>query len=375
MGRMICYPVGNGDTTLLDPESHRLVLIDFCNRPADAADDDKRVDLAPALDAELNRAHQDAFEVVAFTHLDLDHIGGASSYFHFDHNKKYQGGNRRRIGTMWVPAAIITEKEDKDNPFREDHVAVQEEARFRLRKGSGVVVYSCPPDLKAWLTKNGLTEDSRKSCICHAGALAPGFSKDADGVEFFIHAPVSSEEDISHDVERNECSLVMQAVFLAGGTETKVLLLSDATHGLLTDIVERTEKRDNQDRLKWDIVHIPHHCSYLSIGPEKGETETTPVSEVERLYETYGEQRSWLISSSDPIPSADEVQPPHMQAANYYRKTARGLLAMWTVTMEYPSTNRPKPMEITIDRSGMKLVSQVAVGSSAIVSHQAPRAG
>jgi hypothetical protein len=52
--------------------------------------------------------------VVAFTHLDKDHIGGASDFFYLEHATKYQDKNRIEIKTLWVPAAAIVEEGTED---------------------------------------------------------------------------------------------------------------------------------------------------------------------------------------------------------------------------------------------------------------------
>lgn len=374
MAKLICYPVGNGDSLLITSTNDRLVLIDFCNRPAEADRSDKRIDLAEALDAELEAHQTDTFDTVAITHLDKDHIQGSSVYFHFEHSATLQGGGRKKIKTLWVPAAVITENLDKDT-CTDDHLAIQKEARHRFKKGKGILVFSYPRDLKQWMKDNGMSPTDQ-SCIARAGTLATGFNKDADHLDFFIHAPESTEDDISDDLARNETSILMQATFVEGGMQTRVLLLSDAPHELLADIVVRSERKKNEHRLEWDILRTPHHGSYLSIGSEKGKDETVPTDEVKRLYETHGQTRGVVISSCDVIPTDDkDDQPPHRQAAAYYRRVARKHSGEEHVTMEFPSRNKPGPMEITIDDSGFTITKAVAAASGGVLGDIAPRAG
>lgn len=51
------------------------------------------------------------------------------------------------------------------------------------------------------------------------------------------------------------------------------------------------ERHKCENRLLWDIYKIPHHCFYLSIGPEKGEDKT--VEEVAWLCETQCRTTAW----------------------------------------------------------------------------------
>ncbi|WP_320236178.1 hypothetical protein [Mesorhizobium montanum] len=103
------------------------------------ADDptDKRIDLPKALHDELDDAGRESFRVVAFTHLDDDHICGARDFFWFDHARILQGDDRVKIDELWVPAAAITETD-----LEGDAWTIRAEARHRLKEGYGVKVFS-----------------------------------------------------------------------------------------------------------------------------------------------------------------------------------------------------------------------------------------
>jgi hypothetical protein len=96
---------------------------------------DLRIDLPAELRKDLEARKRDYYKVVAFTHLDDDHIRGASDFFYFEHAKKYQdkvnGNNRIKIRELWVPAAVITEEGCTD----EDRT-IRQEARCRLKNGN-----------------------------------------------------------------------------------------------------------------------------------------------------------------------------------------------------------------------------------------------
>ena len=148
----------------------------------------------------------------------------------------------------------------------------------------------------------------------------------------------------------------------------------------LSQIVDITEFKGNEEYLEWDIVKIPHHCSYLSLGPEKGTNKTTPVSQVARLYKKRGNSGAIAVSTSKPIPKTGsdddkDSQPPHRQAANYYKDVTHALVGQFIVTMEHPSRISPKP--IVIEIGGDKATLKKSVGSAGILatSGRAPRAG
>ena len=56
---------------------------------------DKRIDLPVVLKKDLGT--RDYVDVVAFTHLDDDHLKRSSEFFYLLHAKKYQGEGRIKI--------------------------------------------------------------------------------------------------------------------------------------------------------------------------------------------------------------------------------------------------------------------------------------
>ena len=332
----------------------RKVLFDYAAMGDSGDEDDKRIDLPKKLRDDLNAAKKGAYDVVAFTHLDKDHTHRADEFFHLDHAKKYQGESRIKIETIWVPAAVITENR---NDLEASAKAIQAEARHRLKKGYGIRVFSRPESLRKWLEEQGLTLESRETFITDAGKTAPELTSKDDGVEFFVHSPFAWRQDDSTVVDRNGDSLVMQATFEIDGNQTKAILGSDVDHTALSDIVTVTKNHERENRLEWDVFKLPHHCSYLSLGPKRGVDKTSPVKNVEWLFETQGQRGGYVVSSSEPIPGKGTEEdksnyPPHRQAANYYRDVVKEKDGEFKVTMEHPNVNNPQPVEIEITSLG-----------------------
>ena len=141
------------------------------------------------------------------------------------------------------------------------------------------------------------------------------------------------------------------------------------------EIVNLTRKYKRDERLEWDVFKLPHHCSYLSLGPDKGKTKTIPHKKVAWLYEEQGHDHGIVVSMSNPIPDEDTDQPPHMQAANYHRDTATNRVGQFIVTMEHPSAAAPEPLIIKIDRFKATVEKKQKTGVVAATSVSAPRAG
>ena len=366
------FPLGNADCCRVDLADGQKILFDYANTRCSDDPSDKRVDLAEELRADLKAAKRDFYEVVAFTHLDTDHFCKATEFFELRHATKYQGKDRIKINTMWVPAAAIYE--DRADLAEEGRI-IQAEARYRLEKGEGIRVFSRPAKLEEWLKSRGLTLESRAHLITDAGQLVPGFSLQEQGVEFFVHSPFASRQDDGTFIDRNTCSLVMQVVFEVLGRQTKLILPADTTHDVWTEIARITKLHGRPERLEWDLFKLPHHCSYLSLGPDKGKDKTAPVEAVRWIFEEQGQLGAIVVSSSDPIPTEDTDQPPHRQAANYYKDNRRQNGGAFIVTMEHPKVSAPEPLVITIDHRKATVKKRAIAASVAVTSVSAPRAG
>lgn len=380
MPTLTFYNLGNADTCLIDLDDGRKMLVDYAATRSDE-DDDKRADLPTLLREDLEKADKDTFDVAAFTHLDEDHIKGSSEFFWFEHAAKYQDDERIKITEMWVPAALITEEGQKT----EDGRVLQREARHRLKEGKSIRVFSRPERLKKWLENQGLTLDSRRHLITDAGKLVPGFSKTDPGrVEFFIHSPHAKRLDDGTVEDRNGDCLVFQARFHVDGYDTDVIFTGDAKHETWVDVVDITRYKGNDDRLHWNVYKLPHHCSYTAIGPDKSTSaspdKTPPVEQVKWLCETQSAARCIVVSPSNPIPDKgstedEDIQPPHREAANYYRKNvADPKDGEFRVTMAEPSIDKPAPIVIVIGSKGA-IVKAAGGGFATITSHSSPRAG
>ena len=104
MHKITFFPLGNADCCRIDTSNGKIFLFDYANRRDPKDNQDKRIDLFAELKKDLQAAKRDSYDVVAFTHLDDDHICGAPDFFFLEHAEKYQSKDRAKIGQMWVPA-------------------------------------------------------------------------------------------------------------------------------------------------------------------------------------------------------------------------------------------------------------------------------
>ena len=343
MHKLTFFPLGNADCCRIDLHDGRKLLFDYANLHDPNDTKDLRIDLAKALLDNLKESKRGYYDVVAFTHADDDHIHGFSDFFYLEHAQKYQDKGRIKIGELWVPAAVVIEENLED-----EAKILRAEARYRIKEKKGIRIFSRPDRLKEWFKQENLNIDDYRNLITDAGQLVPGFEKRPNSVEFFVHSPFAKHVDDAL-IDRNEASLVLQATFDSNDSDTKLILSADTQYEVWQDIVAITKAKKREERLQWNIFKLPHHCSYLSVGPEKGKEKTDPVKEVKWLYRQ-GINGAIIISPSKPIPTDDkDDQPPHRQTANYYKEVISKIGGRFIVTMEYPNVTKPEPFIVTID--------------------------
>jgi len=217
--------------------------------------------------------------------------------------------------------------------------------------------------LDDWLKENGIDPKDRECLITHAGEVL-GFNN----AEIFVHSPFSFKME-NEEVDRNGACLVFHVTFFEGSTSTRLMLGSDAEHESWDSIIIKTLQKKSPERLVWDIFRISHHCSYTALSPEKGKDKTEPLPSIDKMF-INGDVRSYLVSSSWPIDS--DIEPPHKQAANYYR----GLDGEFLVTMEEPNKRSPKPIEFEItDKEHRKLLLAASGVIPAITSKASSKQG
>ncbi|GAA5494092.1 hypothetical protein Rhal01_00248 [Rubritalea halochordaticola] len=360
MTKLIFYPLNNADCCLVKLNGGKTILYDYANTGSEEA-----CDLPEWLKADLDGKEE--IDVVAFSHSDQDHVKGAKDFFYMEWATKYQSDDRIKIKELWVPADMITER----HPYEDESARVlREEARYRLKQGTGVKVFSRPGRLEDWLKANGLTVESRASCIVNAGNIINTFNLASDGIEIFAHAPFSMM-DGEEVIDKNTNSLVHHLRIEEGLTTFDVLMCADAVQSTLDGIVTQTKKYRNEDRLAWDIMKVAHHCSSKSLNDtEKGQDETEPSENIKWLLEQ-AKDKAVQVMTCKRIPDEDTDQPPHKQAHKTYVNTSTQVGGEILVTMD----KHLKRTVIELDECGY-VIKRNELGAAAILtSTAAPKVG
>jgi hypothetical protein len=236
--QIICYPVGNGDTTQIALSNEGRILLDYCHRQNGEDSETPEIDLNARLKEELQQAERDYFDIVGFPHADRDHIQGSTEFFELQHAEKYRGQGRIKIRCLWVPAAMLLEEAERDEQS-EEFCILRQEARHRLLEGKDILVFSKPTALAEWLEpklkERGESANARDHLFIDAGTIVPGLSLTKDGVEFFCHSPFIKHCD-EGDVIRNSAALIFNIRFRSDHSHYDYLHIGDAAWEDIEDI-------------------------------------------------------------------------------------------------------------------------------------------
>jgi len=346
MAKITFYPIGNADSSLIEFDDGRLMINDYF-RPECFDKDDKRIDVSEELQKVLDSKERDYFDIVAFSHRDNDHVGGAEKFFKME-NPQIKDSGDVKIKQMWIPAFFVLEK-----GLESSAEILQKEARYRLKKAKKIRVMGSSDKLIEWIDKNCDSPSLSKSLIVPAGKNV----EDSSEVKIFVHSPFSAETDSKED-NPNEASMVLHFTFKVSGT--KVMFGADLKAEIWDKLIEITESKKRDKYLEWDIFKISHHCSYLSLNTDgnKGTNKTKPLPSIDRMFKN-GDCNSYAISSS--CARDEDIEPPHKQAANYYDD----LEGEFLITMEHPNKRSPKPIEFEITDTGGH--RKLLIGASAVI--------
>ena len=347
------FPVGNGDTSLIQLSNEGKILID-CNITTDSRDEteESTYDVHEHLLSTLKKDDNDVPFIDAFilTHPDEDHCRGFSETFYTGDPAKYSEADKKvgliRIGELWFTPRIFSPHE-KD--MCDTAKAIRKEAKRRIqlykekkteRKDSGnrlrVIGYSDNTDLKG--LDEIITTPGNSIDVVNGNSL-----KD---FSFFVHAPFKKDTD-SKWSERNDTSVILQARFDVDGEKNAALAFfgGDSGYGIWDEIVQRS----NEDSLKWDIFMAPHHCSWSFFNETpQGENDKPCKSAINLLNKKRVGAK--IVASCDPIKD-DDNNPPHFAAKEEYIKIVGS--ENFFVTSDYPpGSKNPLPIIFTMTNNG-----------------------
>jgi hypothetical protein len=132
------------------------------------------------------------------------------------------------------------------------------------------------------------------------------------------------------------------------GTTGRLLLLGDLAYVTIKKILDYSEFHDRTDRVEWDVLLSPHHCSKkVMYAPGDDGKEELKQDILDQL-EAHAAPDARVIASSRPFRDKDEKgnNPPHLLARDAYESiTAYPVLC----TGEYPTPEEPRPVVFALE--------------------------
>jgi len=343
----IFWPVGCGDSTTVVISDSEVLQIDLNDTAIAEAADNEKIPLVDELVAKLPTKNGKPYlSCFMLTHPDEDHCRGFNDLL-----------KRVTIGELWHTPRVFREYH-KD--LCDDAKAFRKEAKRRVAAtikaggdpGAGhrvrVVGYD---DL--------LEEDDYKGFSADF-FTRPGHAVTAlDGAEIpdrfnaFVHAPFRNDPADS----RNETSLAMRVLIGNSKNSMSGLFLGDLAYPTLREIVDQTKAHDNEDKLKWNVLLAPHHCSKKAMYEKNDNGDDVLKQDILDDLESFQLTPGFIVASSVAIPGNNTSgdNPPHAKAKTRYEEIVND---DFICTGEYSTPKKMRPIIYTVTGTSIAQVDK-----------------
>lgn len=351
------YPVANGDTTLIKLSDLSTILID-CKIRSEKEDQSGNAifDVKSDLLSEVQKRDSKPFiDLFILSHPDEDHcLGFAKTFYKGDpsgYSDKNKENNEIMIDELWVTSNLF------NNAVSEDAKAIKREAERRRKLWTD-------DDSKKNISGNkirmiGYDGDSRFDKVPNnvpgdTVSLKEINGKSSGNFEIFIHGPFKKSLIIANsEKDKNFSSIILQLrfkeysynnwsfFFLTGG---------DADHYRWKEVLEKSIKYKNEEKLKWDLFQTPHHCSWTFFNdvPYENEVNQSPKESSLKILD-YGKEGAYIVASSRKIIN-EKPNPPHQAAKDEYLNKVKA--SNFLNTNINGSEKEPKPIVFEISGQG-----------------------
>jgi len=357
--KIIFYPVDNGNMILLKLEDKTTILIDINIRKKshdDCAEEfyDVLSHLKNNLEKDNGRYFVDAF---ILTHLDLDHISGLEDNFYLgdiDNYKELDKKDEKIIIKETWSSERFRKRETEKIKLSTDAKAYNKEMRRRAKLHDNSNEKIQKQGNKAIIL--GESEEFKKITYKIGSFINKVNSKKLENFKINILGPLEQQdgEDKETFDAKNRGSVILQLEITVGSYTNKVLLTGDAE----VDVCEYMSDKYDSDKLEYDILCSPHHCSMASLGRKKDAKKKGNyiISENAKKALSNAKCGATIISSSKEILD-DENNPPHYEAMKEYKKILKSKDGDFICTAEHPKKKSVEPIVIEFTSAGTQLKS------------------
>jgi hypothetical protein len=364
VAKVLVFPVGNGDMTLIVLESGKKILIDMNIRAAADDPDDDTPDVAGELRDHLTRDAEERLYVDALlvSHPDQDHCRGLRTHFHLGPPSEWsKSADKILIRELWS-SPLVFRRASSQHVLCEDAKAFNSEARRRVarfREGSWSV---SDGDRILILGKdeNGKTDDLGAILVL-AGATFSQVNGQYDwSMTARLLAPQPRSDDENEEVRsKNHSSTILNIALTGDGVPDAARFLTGGDAEVA--IWERLWWRYSAypDYFTYDILQAPHHCSWHSLSYDSWSDygEEAEICSDARSALSQTRRGAVVIASSNPIKD-DENDPPCIRAKREYVAIAKEAGGSFLCVGEHPNEEKPETVEFEIGQHGPRRKSQ-----------------
>lgn len=323
--KITCFPVGNGDMTLIELESGRTILIDINVRGAADDPDHDTPDVMAMLRSRLKRDSKGHLYIDVFllSHPDKDHCTGLEEHFHLGPADEWsEKANKIFVRELWS-SPMVFRRASKLHTLCSDASAFNSEARRRVQRfrDIGSAVTDGDRILILGEDEDGKTDDLTDILIT-VGTVFSRINGSTDStMEARLLAPHPKSDDETEEEARakNRSSTILNFMLTGDGMKDAARMLTggDAEVAVWERLWDEYEKMP--DHLRYDILRSPHHCSWHSLSydswSDKG--EDAEVCESARNALSQAKKGAVIVASSEAIKD-DDKDPPCIRAKREY---------------------------------------------------------
>lgn len=373
VARILFFPVGNGDMTLIVLESGRKILIDMNIRSAADNPDDDTPDVATELRSLLTRDDQGRLyvDVLLLSHPDQDHCRGLQNHFHLGPPANWsKKADKIFIRELWS-SPMVFRRASSQHTLCPDAKAFNSEARRRVARyrqeswsitdGDRILILGEDQDGKT----NDLT-----AILVKAGttfSLVNGQYDTSMTARLLAPQPPSSDEEEEDLRSKNHSSTILNISLAGDGVRDAARFLTggDAEVAIWERLWQRYS--DYPDWFRYDLLQAPHHCSWHSLSYDSWSDygEDAEVCEDARKALSQTRRGARIVASSQPIKD-DDNDPPCIRAKREYQAIAKEAGGSFTCVGEHPNEKNPETMEFEVGQHGLRLKSK-AMKAAAVV--------
>ena len=356
--KIIFYPVDNGNMILVKLKDRTTILVDMhIRKKSQDENEEKFYDVLSHLKDNLEKDSEGRYFVDAFilTHLDHDHIAGLRDNFYLGTIDNYSDADKDNekivINETWS-SDRFRQRQTDDRNFSDDAKAYNKEMRRRVKLYKEKKTIQKEGDKVIIL--GGVDKEIKNITYSIGKSISKINSKNLDNFKMNILGPLEQQENEDKETfdAKNRGSLILQLEITVGHYTNKVLLTGDAE----VDVCEYMHNVYDSNKLEYDILCTPHHCSMASLGRKKDENKKGGYEISKDAKETLSHAKSGavIVSSSKEILD-DNNNPPHYEAMQEYKKILKPKSGEFKCTATYPKKSSIEPMIFEFTSGGTQL--------------------